>query len=146
MRIVNAFGFAAAVACGLALSAPAHAATATVQSVQGNVSIDRGTGFQQLTSAMPAEVGNRIMAAPGSSAKIVYGDGCTVEVKPGSVVSVGKESPCRAPNGLFWGNQGTNNWGVVPALIGVGGAALAYCLGGGFNCKDNDGARGASSP
>jgi hypothetical protein len=146
MRIVNAFGLAAAVACGLAVSAPAQAARATVQSVQGNVSIDRGTGFQQLTSAMPAEIGNRIMAAPGSSAKIVYGDGCTVEVKPGSVVSVGKESPCRAPNGLFWGNQGTNNWGVIPLVLGGGGAALAYCLSGGFWCDDSNQVRGRSSP
>ena len=35
------------------------------------------------------------MASPGGYGKIVYPDGCIVEVKPGTVVVVQETSPCK---------------------------------------------------
>jgi hypothetical protein len=80
----------------LLLCCPAFAAT--VESVKGKVLINHGDGFQQARSGAPAHAGDRLMASPGSSAKLVYSDRCQVKVVPGSVVSVGKQPPCTAPS------------------------------------------------
>jgi hypothetical protein len=76
------------------LSLPAFAAT--VDSVKGKVLINRGEGFQQVTSGTQANAGDRLMAGPGASAKLVYSDRCQISVVPGRVVSVGKQPPCTA--------------------------------------------------
>ena len=39
-------------------------------------------------------VGDSVIASPGGSAKIVYDDGCTEEVKPGDIATVKPASPC----------------------------------------------------
>ncbi|WP_132032304.1 hypothetical protein [Aquabacter spiritensis] len=36
------------------------------------------------------------MAAPGSAAVVMYGDGCEVKVVPGAVVTIADESPCQS--------------------------------------------------
>ena len=78
------------------MSLPAFATT--VDSVKGKVLINRGEGFQQVTTGAQANAGDQLMAGPGGSAKLVYSDGCQVSVVPGRVVSVGKQPPCTAPS------------------------------------------------
>ena len=78
-----ALGFGiATVAC-----LPAMAA-ATVQVVQGKVSVNQGQGYKQVAAASAVSTGDQVMAAPGGRAKIVYSDGCAVDVYPGAVVTV----------------------------------------------------------
>ena len=74
--------------CGL----PALATT--VFATQGQVLINRGQGYQQVAGSSQANPGDTVVANPGGSGQIVYADGCTVQVRPGSIVSVAPQSPC----------------------------------------------------
>jgi hypothetical protein len=80
----------------LVLSAEVSAATVT--SLSGHVSINRGSGFTRLSTDTSAKPGNRIMVGPSGSAEIVYDDGCRENVNPGSVVTVAQTSPCQRAN------------------------------------------------
>ena len=83
-----------AFALGLVLSSPALGAN--VEVVQGKVSINHGKGYQPVRGKSDAFPGDTVMASPNGSGKIVYDDGCVVEVKPGAVVAVEQTSPCKA--------------------------------------------------
>jgi hypothetical protein len=61
---------------------------ATVNVVLGQVSINRGEGFKPVVRTTQANVGDQVMVRPDSQAKIVYAEGCEVEVNPGAVVGV----------------------------------------------------------
>lgn len=142
MRNFVGLGLALGLLCGLAPTAATAGAVATVQSVQGRVMMDRGAGFAALAAPTKAEPGNRVMAEAGGSAKITYSDGCTVNVAPGSVVSVGTTSPCKAP--YLLGQGVGQNWGAAPLILGVTAAAVAYCIS--AWCRDDNGGRRAASP
>lgn len=143
MRTFAALGLVFGVICSIAPSG-AMAAEATVQSVQGRVLIDHGAGFVEFGAQTKAQAGDRVMASPASTGKIVYADGCSVNVTPGSVVSVGANSPCKAPYLQDGDSRRDSNWGVVPLLIGVTAAAVAYCISG--PCNDDNENRGRASP
>jgi hypothetical protein len=68
---------------------------ATVTAVEGQVSINRGNGFQQVTGAAQAEVGDLVMVGPNGTAQIVYSDDCSVPVLPGKVMTITAEAPCK---------------------------------------------------
>lgn len=80
-------------ALGLLLSSPSWAATVNVD--HGRVSIDRGNGYSRVAGPTQATAGDRVMASPGGWGRIVYAEGCVVEVKPGTVVVVQVDSPCK---------------------------------------------------
>jgi hypothetical protein len=84
--------------CGICAAAifasSAIAQTATIEPVQGNVSLSQGQGFQRVDSRVPANVGDSVMVGPSGSANVVYPDGCQVNVQPGSVASIAPLSPC----------------------------------------------------
>ncbi len=67
---------------------------ATVQPVQGDLSINQGQGFQKVNGRVEAKVGDSVMVSPGGSATVSYADGCKVDVKPGAVVTIAPLSPC----------------------------------------------------
>lgn len=71
------------------------ALAATVDSIKGDVSINRGAGFVKLTGPATANVGDSLMAGPDGGAQLVYSPECVVQVVPGSVVFVADESPCQ---------------------------------------------------
>lgn len=121
------------------LSSPAWAA-ATIQSVTPEVSINRGQGYKELvTGATEASAGDQVMAGPGGHGKIVYADGCVVEVYPGAVVTV--QASCKAAKPMMLGEAcdpkelncaaavpGTP-WWVYPAAAGliVGAMCVGFC-------------------
>jgi hypothetical protein len=80
---------------GLFVSLPALAAT--VEVVEGQVSINRGHGFQQVAGTADAYASDSVMANPGGRGKIVYPDGCVVDVYPGAVVTVEDRDPKALP-------------------------------------------------
>jgi hypothetical protein len=74
------------VSVGTFICLPAMAAT--VEVVRGQVSVNQGQGFKQVAAASAVSTGDKVMAAPGGRGKIVYADGCAVDVYPGAVVTV----------------------------------------------------------
>ena len=88
---------------GACVGLPALAATtvATVQVIQGQVSINRGEGFQPAAGTAEAHNGDSVMVSPGGKGRIVYSSGCAVEVYPG-VVTV-REGSCKASEPMMVG-------------------------------------------
>ena len=118
------------------LSVPGFAAT--VDAVKGKVLINRGEGFQQVTTGAQANVGDRLMAGPGGSAKLVYSDRCQVSLVPGRVVSVGKQPPCTAPS--LVGDDYREGFFSNPVPPFVVGAAIGwgiFCAA--TYCRDHEG-------
>jgi hypothetical protein len=117
------------------------ALAATLEPVRGQVSINHGDGFQRVAGTVEARVGDLVMAGKGGSAKLVYSDGCVIKVKPGTVVRVGRKSPCKAKYAV----EGDPNTGFVENLgeyaIGTGAAFLLFCLHASQYCDDDDGGR-----
>lgn len=117
---------------------------AAVDSIQGDVSINRGGGFVKLAKPSTAEVGDSLMASPGGSAQIVYTPECVVKVEPGSVVFVAHEAPCKIQvegsheptGGSLKDEPVVEQPAYTPYLIGGAvvaggiGACIALCGGG----------------
>ena len=93
---------------------------ATVTTVTGKVSINRGSGFAPISSETTANPGDRVMAGPSGSAEIIYENGCRERVEPGSVVRVA-EARCKTA-----GFSTTEL--VVGAVVVGGGVAAAIAL------------------
>jgi hypothetical protein len=88
-------GRTAAAAFLAAFLVSSAASAATVETVEGQVSLNRGDGYRPIAVVAAAKSGDLVMASPGGSGKIVYADGCAVEVKPGTVIAVQSQSPCK---------------------------------------------------
>jgi hypothetical protein len=69
-------------------------AGATVVVVKSPVMVSHGEGYSEVTTSIAAARGDQVMAGPQGQARIVYPDGCTVQVGPGGVASVGE---CKQP-------------------------------------------------
>jgi hypothetical protein len=67
---------------------------ATIEPVQGNLSLNRGQGFQPVNSRIDANVGDTVVVGPGGAAAVTYSDGCKVSVQPGAVTTIAPLSPC----------------------------------------------------
>jgi hypothetical protein len=116
---------------GAFISSPTLAAT--VEVLQGQVSVNQGQGYKQVAAASAVSTGDQVMAAPGSRGKIVYADGCAVDVYPGAVVTVPEKcyQPMRA--GLEAPVEEARPFPWVPVLgaavvIGVGACAVSGCF------------------
>jgi hypothetical protein len=95
---------------------------ADVQSVQGDVSINQGQGFQAVNGRIGANVGDSLMAGPNGSATVSYSDGCQVTVQPGAVTTIAPLSPCAS--GSLAQNYYNQDWTpYVVAGVVVGGLA-----------------------
>jgi hypothetical protein len=116
-----------ALVCAALASTPAWA-TYVVPS--GGVAISHGEGFRQITGQTPVAVGDAVVASPGGSAKIVYDDGCTEEVKPGDIATVKPASPCSP--GAYVAPAHPARPYIIGAAI-VGGVVTAAVLIGGNN-------------
>jgi hypothetical protein len=121
----------------------AASGAATVEVIQGQVSINRGEGFKPAAGSIEARIGDLVMASPGGKARIVYSGGCAVDVHPGAVVAVqqgactvakpmmlgpacdpSRDDKCLAPVGPAV--PGTP-WYVYPAAAGL--IVAATCVG-----------------
>jgi hypothetical protein len=85
----------AALVSALALGPTSYAAyAATVLPEQGIVLINHGNGYQNAAGPTTVKPGDIVVVNPGGKAWINYGDGCTVPVTVGAIVTVGAQSPC----------------------------------------------------
>jgi hypothetical protein len=103
------------VGCSVLVASAASAAT--VQPVNGQVSINQGQGFKKLDGSFEAKVGDSIMVSPGGSAKVSYEDGCAIQVKPGAVMTIAELSPC-ASGSYAWDDEDHHN-DVGPLVYGA---------------------------
>jgi hypothetical protein len=116
------------IACAFVLAVAAPATAATVEPISGQVLINRGSGFEQVGAATEARTGDLVMVRAQGRARIVYGDGCTVEVKPGSVVAVKPEQSCQSrQNGTTGTSAGTEV--IAGAAVAASAAAVAVAVG-----------------
>src|ERR1700674_2270401 len=85
-----------ALVLGIFCSAPSLAAT--VEPVRGRTSINQGDGtFHPVTGRLEATIGDSIMVSPDGMARIVYADGCVVDVNPGAVVTISAQPDRKGP-------------------------------------------------
>ncbi len=110
-----------AVSVGLGLLLATESWAATVEPVQGDLSVNQGQGFQRVDGRVDASVGDSVMVGPGGAATVVYSDGCQVGVEPGAVTSIMPLSPC-ASGSLAQDHPFLFDWT----------AATPWVLGGGF--------------
>lgn len=96
----------------------AHAAT--LDSIQGEVMINRGGGYKFVGSTVELKPGDMIVANSGGAAQLTYADGCSVPLQAGYVVTVSEQSPCAT-------QAGTVTPGFTPGTLAIG----AVVLGGG---------------
>ena len=93
MTVFRTLTRTAGVIVGLAALSAAHAAT-TVENLGGTVRVNQGKGYSVLQGAGNVKPGDTIMVDLRGKGRVVYSDGCTVNVKPGSIVTVAEVSPC----------------------------------------------------
>jgi hypothetical protein len=119
-------GFCAALCFGCALLAGTVCHAATVQSVQGQVSINRGQGFQPINGAAELKAGDSVIVSPGGSASVSYPDGCNVGLQPGAVMTIADLSPCAA--GSYADEDDRNSywpgWAFGGVVLGVTGFVI----------------------
>lgn len=92
---------------------------ATVQPLQGTLSINHGQGFEPVNGQLTAQVGDFVMVAPGGAATVVYDDGCKVNLQPGAVMTIAPLSPCASGS---YAQDSDFNWGGVAMGVVAGGA------------------------
>ena len=115
---------------GVLISVPSFAAT--VEPVRGQVSINRGDGiFRPISRTLQATIGDLVIVSPNGVARIIYPDGCTVEVKPGDVVPIMALSSCKVPSDITSNDYTVG--GTLALGAAVGGATLLFLL----NNKNN---------
>jgi hypothetical protein len=120
------WGIPLAVSIVFAPSLAAAASVATVQTMEGSLSLNRGDGYVEVLTWADAAAGSQVMANPGSRGKVIYSDGCEVELSPGSVYAIQQASPCKS--GLFRGGAAKY---VVGGLLVAGGVVAVVALTGG---------------
>jgi hypothetical protein len=90
--VVLALASGALVAVAFALSAEA----AEIRTVRGQVLINEGAGYRVIEGAVRLKAGDAAMAAPQGLGSLSYDDGCTIDVRPGTIAWIGTRSPCTA--------------------------------------------------
>ena len=137
MRLWGSF-----IALGIALLAGNAAVAATLQPIEGKISVNTGAGFQPVSGEVNIKTGDTVMVSPEGSARIIYADGCAINVRPGAVVTIGQGSPCAAvPMGL------TKTKDTIPAdHYLIGGALVVGAVVGGIVLLNDDDDKKPASP
>jgi hypothetical protein len=129
--------FAAIAAVGAMIAGPALAADASLAqlgAVKGSVLVSQN-GKMVSTSATALKAGDRVVTQANGSATVKFADGCVVNLKPASMVTLGAKSPCASGAGLVsaskaqpaaWTDTFGTGWTTMDyaflgvAVVGVG--------------------------
>lgn len=122
----------------LFLSVSAQAAY--VSGIRGDVYVNRGGGYQQIEGQAGLNAGDSVMAGTTGRATLDYGDGCVIELTPGSVVAIGQISPCA----IETGSNPTSSQGLDMGTLGVGALVVGGVVGGVILLSDDDDKGGGS--
>jgi hypothetical protein len=102
-----------------------------VNATQGQVLVNQGSGYQQVGGSVDVGPGATVVVNPGGNAQIVYPDGCSVAVQPGSVYTVSSQSPCLAQDGSQATSGPSGTALAIGAVVVGGGVAAILLLNGG---------------
>jgi hypothetical protein len=97
---------------------------ATIEPVQGSLSLNRGQGFLPVNSRVDANVGDTVVVGPGGAAAVTYSDGCKVPVQPGAVTTIAPLSPCASGSMADDKNQNGLYFLGVAAGFGLAGFGI----------------------
>jgi hypothetical protein len=113
------------------------AQSAVLEALQGGVLVSRGgSSYQLVDRPTQLRAGDSVLANPGGSARVVFENGCAVDIQPGMVFTVGEAPPCDSVGGETTGSTDYTTVAVGAAVV-AGGVGLALALGGGGG--DGDG-------
>jgi len=133
LKTISMIGAAAAMVAGPAL---AQTQPVRVDQVRGEVLVSKGAGFVRATNATLVRPGDRVLARSGA-ARLVYANGCSVQMASGTLATVAATSPCGAKSGTlvkdrdFSRDQGGEDAGffsagyVLPAIAGIAVIGIA---------------------
>lgn len=109
---------------------------AQMQSIQGKVLVNQGSGFIAATDGVLLKPGDKILVGKEASAIVTYENGCEVSISEPKVLTVAKSVPC--PAGAKIASVGSSfaapvaggGGGLPPPVIGLGafGAVAATAL------------------
>jgi hypothetical protein len=68
---------------------------ASLSSVEGKILVNQGHGFVAAKPGMMLSDGDRVIALDGSSAAVVYADGCVTQLKENNVLAMNKSAGCK---------------------------------------------------
>jgi hypothetical protein len=121
------------------VAAPAFAAVpaaARLASIDGPVLVDQGAGFAPVSERTVLRAGDRILSLRGAHARLIYANGCAVQLKGGAMLVVAVPSNCGAARAMlvsdtdFTGDQAQAGAGAAGATGGGAGAGAAAAAGG----------------
>lgn len=121
-------GFSLAMLLGFAAQA------ATLDVLQGGVLVSRGgSPYQMVNQPINLRVGDSVIANPGGAARVVYENGCAVEVRPGMVLTVSEPPACDTGSvGAAPIVESTDYTALaVGAAVVAGGVGIAIAVSGG---------------
>ena len=102
-----------ALCVGFAVLLSTSSWAATAEPTEGALMINKGKGFKQVEHRVVAKVGDTLMVSLGGHAKLVYADGCKVDIEPGAMTTVAPLSPCASGANAQSQSYGTS-WCVTP--------------------------------
>ncbi len=73
-------------------SSAAHAAA--LNDIKGDVRVSHGAGFVKVDGSAEVAPGDKIKVGQKAAVKLVYSDGCSINVPAGALATVAKQSPC----------------------------------------------------
>lgn len=102
------------------------AQAATIDSIQGGVMLSRsGAPYQFVNQPTRITAGDSILANPNGSARVVFEQGCSVDVRPGMVFTVPSIAPCGdAPSYVNGDADGIGGAGGDPTFADFAPVAL----------------------
>lgn len=122
-----------------ALLASSSANSASLRDATGDVWVGRENGFTSVRGSADVVPGDRVKVGRKGVARLVYPDGCSVNVHANSLTRVSKNSPCSfnaqvidpsaGPGSLTTGEMAAVGFGVLGAA--GGGIAAGLASGGG---------------
>ncbi len=120
----------------LILGSTAHAATVRV--TEGELFVSRGNGYEHVAGTAQVRVGDSVMAGEFGVGQITYANGCSVTVRPGTVVPIEAQASCAAAEdwstNVDPASEGLSTGQILLGVAiagGVGAGVYALTQGGG---------------
>ncbi|MGD9542323.1 hypothetical protein [Methylocystis sp.] len=121
MKINQGFMLAALLASG-------SVQAASLEGVRGDVWIGRDKGFSLVNGSTELSPGDKIKAGRKGAARLVYSDGCSVNVGANSLTRVAKHSPCSFNAQFVDPSSGGSEWVGIGLGLATAGGGLAAGL------------------